>query len=299
MTNVPRYTHSLLIVAGMIWGTSFVAGKLGVESTDPFLFTVMRTAFSGASVIPFLFLYKFDYSLFKSKALWGIAMLNAAGLILQNVGLTQTTASNTVLLVDINVVIVAVLASIFLKERLNRRIVAGLVLGMAGVTLVATKGDLSNLSGGTFIGNLLVFMAGISWAFYIVFTTVELKKGYSLLCLTCTVVMQTSLLAIPASLIMVSDFSFGAPGVLLAVYTGVFCTTVAFLMYNVGLKALGATTTSIILLVEIVFGLLFSFLLLGERPDLMTAIGGALILGAIMIISVKGIERERRRRLGA
>lgn len=296
MTPGPRHTHLLLLVAGMIWGTSFVAGKLGVESTDPYLFTVIRALFSAISIIPFFFLYKFDYSLFKNKALWGIALLNAAGMILQNVGLTITTASNTVLLVDINVVIVAVLASFILKERLNRRIGAGLVLGMAGVGLIATKGDLSNLGGGNFIGDLLVFMAGVSWAFYIVFTTRELKKGHSLLYLTCAVVMMTSILAIPISLTMVSDYSLGAGSIPLAIYSGVFCTTVAFLLYNVGLKSLGATTTSIILLVEMVFGLLFSFLLLGERPDAMTAVGGAMILGAIMIISVKGFERWRIKR---
>jgi len=296
MSSTPRYTHALLILAGMIWGTSFVAGKLGVESTDPFLFTVLRAIFSAISIIPFFFLYKFDYSMFKSKALWGVALLNAMGILLQNVGLTQTTASNTVLLIDINVVIVAVLASVVLKERLNRRIVIGLVLGMAGVGLIATKGDLANLGGGNFVGDMLVFMAGVSWAFYIVFTTRELKKGYSLLYLTCTVVILTSLLAIPISMPMISDYSLGASGVLFAIYTGVFCTTVAFLLYNVGLKSLGATTTSIILLVEMVFGLLFSFILLGERPDMMTAIGGALILAAIMIISIKGLDRARRNR---
>ena len=296
MSSTPRYTHALLILAGMIWGTSFVAGKLGVESTDPFLFTVLRAVFSAISIIPFFFLYKFDYSMFKSKALWGVALLNAMGILLQNVGLTQTTASNTVLLIDINVVIVAVLASVVLKERLNRRIVFGLVLGMVGVGLIATKGDLTNLGEGNFVGDMLVFMAGVSWAFYIVFTTRELKKGYSLLFLTCTVVMQTSLLAIPISMPMISDYTLGASGVLFAIYTGVFCTTVAFLLYNVGLKSLGATTTSIILLVEMVFGLLFSFILLGERPDMMTVIGGALILAAIMIISIKGLDRARRNR---
>ncbi|MCG7840282.1 MAG: DMT family transporter, partial [Methanomassiliicoccales archaeon] len=158
MSSTPRYTHALLILAGMIWGTSFVAGKLGVEATDPFLFTVLRAVFSAISIIPFFFLYKFDYSMFKSKALWGVALLNAMGILLQNVGLTQTTASNTVLLIDINVVIVAVLASVVLKERLNRRIVIGLVLGMAGVGLIATKGDLTNLGGGNFVGDMLVFM---------------------------------------------------------------------------------------------------------------------------------------------
>jgi len=299
MTEPPRHTHALLILAGMIWGTSFVAGKLGVDSTDPYLFSAMRSLVSAISILPIFFLIKFDYSLFRSKAVWGIAFLNAAGLLLQNVGLTGTSASNTVLLVDINVVIVAVLASLILKERLNRRIVIGLVMGMTGVALIATRGDPSNLGGGTFMGDLLVFLAGVAWAFYIVFTTRELKKGYSLLCFTSAMILLTSVFAVPIGVIGTQDWSVDAGGVALALYTGVFCTTIAFLMYNIGLRALGATTTSIILLVEMVFGLIFSVLLLGERPDLWTVIGGSMILMAIAVISFKGLERARmRKRLG-
>jgi len=296
MAEAPQRTRSLLIVAGMIWGTSFVAGKLGVEGTDPYLFSAMRALISSVSILPVFFLYKFDYSLFKSKAVWGIAFLNALGMLLQNVGLTYTTASNTVLLVDINVVIVAVMAALILKERLNRRIVAGLALGMAGVALIATKGDISSLGGGSLIGDLLVFTAGVAWAFYIVFTTRELKKGYELVHFTSAMILLTGVFVVPIGLFMASDLTVGTGGISLALYTGIFCTTVAFMLYNVGLKALGATTTSIILLVEMVFGLFFSFLLLGERPDLITIMGGSLILLAIAVISFKGLERSRLRR---
>jgi len=280
----------------MKWGTSFVAGKLGVEGTDPYLFSAMRSVISAVSVLPLFYYFKVDLSILKSKAVWAIAFLNALGLLLQNVGLTYTTASNTVLLVDINVVIVAVLAALILKERLNRRIVAGLVLGMAGVALIATKGNPSNLGGGSLIGDLLVFGAGVAWALYIVFTTRELKKGYELVQFTSAMILLTAVFVVPIGLFMTADHSVGAGGVSLALYSGIFCTTVAFLLYNVGLKSLGATTTSIILLVEMVFGLLFSFLLLGERPDTPTIVGGSLILLAIVVISFKGLERYRLRR---
>ena len=289
-------TRALLILAGMIWGTSFVTGKLGVEGTDPYLFTILRSAFSALSVVPFLLMKDFDSSLFKNKWLWFVAFMNASGLILQNVGLTTTTATNTVLLVDINVVIVAFMASFILKERLNRRILAGLTLGMVGVTFVATKGSLDSLDGGSFIGNLMVFLAGVTWAFYIVFTTRELKKGYSYFQLTCVMIMMTAILAIPVCIPLTVDYEMSTGGLALAAYSGIFCTTIAFLLYNMGLKALGATTTSIILLVEMVFGLLFSFLLLGERPDAYTIAGGGLILLAIVVISIKGFERGLARR---
>ena len=296
MAEASPRTRALLMLAGMIWGTSFVAGKFAVEGTDPYLFTALRSLVAALSILPLFFIYKVDYSIFKNKAVWGIAFLNAAGLLLQNLGLTYTTASNTVLLVDINVVIVAVLAAIILKEHLNRRTVIGLVLGMSGVALIATKGDISSLGGGNLIGDMLVFTAGVAWAMYIVFTTKELRKGYELVHFTSAMILLTAVFAVPIGLFMTADYSVGAGGISLALYSGIFCTTVAFMLYNVGLKSLGATTTSIILLVEMVFGLLFSFLLLGERPDLITLMGGSLILLAIVVISFKGLDRSRRRR---
>ena len=81
-------------------GTSFVAGKVGVEGTDPYLFTALRSAVAALSLVPMLFLADFGRSPLRNKAVWGISFLNAAGLLLQNVGLTYTTASNTVLLVE-------------------------------------------------------------------------------------------------------------------------------------------------------------------------------------------------------
>ena len=216
MSEAPRHTQALLLLAGMIWGTSFVAGKLGVEGTDPYLFSAMRSVISAVSVLPLFYYFKVDLSILKSKAVWAIAFLNALGLLLQNVGLTYTTASNTVLLVDINVVIVAVLAALILKERLNRRIVAGLVLGMAGVALIATKGNPSNLGGGSLIGDLLVFGAGVAWALYIVFTTRELKKGYELVQFTSAMILLTAVFVVPIGLFMTADHSVGAGGVSLA-----------------------------------------------------------------------------------
>ncbi|MGD0818501.1 MAG: EamA family transporter, partial [Methanomassiliicoccales archaeon] len=57
-----------------------------------------------------------------------------------------------------------------------------------------------------------------------------------------------------------------------------------------GLKQLGATMSSVILLIEIVFGILFAILLLGEMPSLATAIGGAMILLSVIMISMNQSE---------
>jgi drug/metabolite transporter (DMT)-like permease len=86
---------------------------------------------------------QWDYSVFRFKGLWVIALFNAVAMLFQNVGMTMTSATNTVLLVDINVIFIAILAVFVLKERLNRWMVVGLLIGLVGVVVISTNGDLT------------------------------------------------------------------------------------------------------------------------------------------------------------
>jgi drug/metabolite transporter (DMT)-like permease len=283
--KVDRY-EQMLILASFVWGTSFVATKLGVEQADPLFFAFIRfTIGAEVLVIVAVLVGSFDLSILKDKMIWGIGLLNAIGLALQNVGMTQTSATNSVLLVDINVVFVALIASVVLKEQLRPKTIMGMLIGLIGVAIVATEGDLSQMFGGTFTGNLIVFLAGVVWAFYIVYqkkTVDRHKDAY----LTATgVIMATAICSLPLTIAFSRNYTLTATGMSMAIYLGVFGTAFAFLLYLYGLKGKGATDSSIILLLEIVFAMFFAFAILAEMPTIATAVGGALIVGSIIIVS--------------
>ncbi len=288
--NGRRY-ELILVVAGIIWGTSFAAGKVGVEHMDPVLFSALRYTFAALAIfIALVAMRQFDYSVFRLKGLWVIALFNAIAMVFQNVGMTMTSATNTVLLVDINVIFIAILAVFVLKERLNRWMVIGLIIGLAGVVVISTNGDMSAIISGSFEGNMMVFGAGILWAFYVVLLTRELNGTKLLASATGAVIVETAVFLIPVMLIMTKDYRIESTGTMAALYAGIFCTALAFVLYSVGLKQLGATMSSVILLVEIVFGILFAILLLGELPTIATAIGGAMILLSVIVISMNQSE---------
>jgi drug/metabolite transporter (DMT)-like permease len=283
-----RRYELVLVVAGVIWGTSFAAGKIGVEHMDPVLFSTMRYAFGALSILIALVAMKqFEFSVFRLKGLWVISLFNAIAMLFQNVGMTMTSATNTVLLVDINVVFIAILAVFVLKERLNWLKVIGLLIGLVGVMVISTNGDLSAIFSGSFEGNMLVFAAGILWAFYVVLLTKELRTTKLLVSATGAVIIETAVFLIPIMLLLTHDYSVESTGTLAALYAGVLCTSLAFVMYSYGLKSLGAMMSSVILLVEIVFGLLFAIVLLGEMPTLATAIGGIMILLSVIVFSMQ------------
>lgn len=291
--------EAMLIASSFIWGTSFVASKIGVGEMDPYFFAMLRFLIATPVLLLVAYLLTdFDLSIFRDPLIWAIGVLNAVGLVMQNVGMTQTTVTNAVLLVDINVVYVAVLASIILKERITRLTVIGLGIGLVGVAIVATGGDLSQVMSGSFVGNLIVLGAGIVWAFYIVYQKKALNAHPDTLMMTSGVIAITALASIPMALLFSKSYAMTTDGLYTTLYVALVCTGGAFLLYIAGLRGKGALDSSIILLLEIVFAMLFAFLLLGERPDLATAVGGALIVLAIVFVSIQENGAKKNEKAG-
>jgi drug/metabolite transporter (DMT)-like permease len=284
-----------LVAASIIWGSSFIAIKVGVTHVDPVLFALVRYGFASMAVLPLIFLFKeFDWRFLRNPLIWGLALLNAVAMNLQNIGMTMTTVTNSVLLIDINVVYIAVLAAFVLKERLTPKIIVGLLLGIVGVLIISTNGDLSSVGGGTFTGNIFVLAAGLIWSVYVVYLTKTLQSGASMVSSTMGLILLTTVFMVPFTIFFAKDWTMDTTGWEMAAYTGIFCTTIAFTLYSYGLKGLGATITSVILLMEIVFGMLFAIILLDEIPTIITAIGGAFILIAVIVISFRWKKEKER-----
>ena len=288
--------EAFLIISSFLWGTSFVASKIGVGEVDPFLFALLRWLIAAPVLMLVAYLFTdFDLSIFKDKILWLIGLLNAVGLFLQNEGMTSTTATNAVLLVDINVVFVAILASLILKEAITKFTILGLTIGLLGVFIVSTGGDLGKMTDGSLTGNLLVLAAGIVWAFYIVYQKMAINKHPDVLMMTSSVVVTTLIASIPIALIFTESYALPTNGLMAAMYVALICTGGAFMLYIAGLRGKGATDSSIILLLEIVFAMIFAYLILGEVPGILTAVGGILIVSAIVLVSLQESNGKRKK----
>jgi DME family drug/metabolite transporter len=68
-------------------------------------------------------------------------------------------------------------------------------------------------------------------------------------------------------------------------FTGVFCSVTAYLLWGTGLKRIPVTTSAIILLVEVIWALILSFVFLGDSFTLVSGIGAIMILVSIFFAS--------------
>jgi drug/metabolite transporter (DMT)-like permease len=76
-------------------------------------------------------------------------------------------------------------------------------------------------------------------------------------------------------------------------YLGLFCTSIATLLWAMGLEGVSATASATIMLIEVLTALTLSIGVLGETMSVAAAFGGVLVLLAIFLVAGTGIgEKE-------
>lgn len=286
-----RRDYFLVILSSVFWGTSFPGSKLAVGTVDPLFLTMARLgigALLGVAVL--LALRRFDVRVFRDPFVWALGTMNAFAFDLQNVGISITTASKTALLVNVNIVIIAILMVSFYRERITVHKIAGIVIGLFGVVVLATHLDVSFLQGGEYVGDVLVFLSGLIWAFYIVGTKARVDRGGDFIAWTTGVLAVTSLVAAVPVLLLRTPIPSDTLGWTGIVYLGLVPTFTPLLLFTYSMRTISPTISSLLILLEVVVAAILSFAFLADPIDAFTLIGGALILFGAYVVS-RG-ERE-------
>jgi drug/metabolite transporter (DMT)-like permease len=158
--------------------------------------------------------------------------------------------------------------------------------------LLTTNGDLAGVGGGQLIGDLLYLVGAVFWAGYIVYAKKKTDQlEWDPVPLAAAIVTVTAVLLIPAALTAgmphIGELSLWAIG-----YTGLLNTAVAFVLYQQGLKYLTASSSAVVLTLEIVVAVGISVVSLGEVLSGLAWVGTAMILASILTVS--GLELNIR-----
>lgn len=280
-----------MLVAGTIWGTSFVVGRVGVSFLDPVVFVFLENVI-GMIVLTVGLKYQ-DHGngppsggrLLLAPKIVTVGVINGLAYICQYTALSLTTATNTSLLVNISLPFVPLIAWAFLRERFAARKAGGLVVGIVGAVLVATKGEFEELSGGQFLGNLLAIGAGALWAFWIILAQSALAQVHRPLRLAVGNAFYTVATLGVAVLVIgrIDAAQLAMPEPWLAImYLGVMSIGVGYLVYYEALSQLGGSSSAVYILLQSAVALALAVLLLSEQLTLPAAIGALMILVAIL-----------------
>ncbi len=277
--------YGFVVLASVLWGTSFPGSKLTVDTVDPLFLTFARMALGallGMSVL--IVTRRMNVRLFRDPMVWALGAINALGFELQNEGIVRTTASKTALLVNVNIVFIAVLMVVVFQEAVTRSKAAGILIGVFGVVVLATKFDPASLGGGQFAGDLLVFVAGLAWAFYVIGAKKLVDRGGDYVALTAGILATTAILAAVPLFFVGWPLPRSDTGWLGIAYLGLVPTFTPLMLYVASMRTISPTISSLLILLEVVVASILSFLFTGDRIDAFTLAGGALILlGAYVV----------------
>ncbi len=284
--NAHRRDYVFVVLAAVFWGTAFPGTKLIVGEVSPLFITMARLGIGtllGVTILAAM--HRLRWSFLREPWVWALGLVNSLAFNLQNVGLVYTTASKTALLANVNIVFIAILMVVVYKERATVRRAGGIALGLLGVIVLATKLNPTTLSGGDFLGDVLVFLAGVMWAFYVVGLKHMVDRGGDYLALVTMITATTAVWSAVPIPFMAGGWPSDALSWTGIAYLGLIPTFLPMLLYTLSLRTLSPTVSSLLVLLEIVVATLLSVAIFHEVLDAFTLAGGALILLGTYVVA--------------
>ncbi|MGN6162438.1 MAG: EamA family transporter [Marmoricola sp.] len=271
--------RALAVAMTLIWGTNFVVIDAGMHGIPPLLFAALRFVFVAFPLVLFV-----PRPAVRWQAVVAIGTFMFAGqygflyLAMAN-GLPAGLAS---LVLQLQVPLTVVFATVALRERPRLPTILGVGLGALGLAIIAA-GRSANVQ----VDALLLCAGGaISWAVGNVIARATRAPGGFPLTIWAALVPPVPLFALALLVDGPSGVAhgfahFGLAAVGSTAFTVVLSTIVGFSIYNGLLRRHPASTVVPWVLLVPPFGIAAAALLLGERPSEPELVGGAiLILGA-------------------
>ncbi len=280
-------TDLLLLLMAVIWGANFSVVKYGTTVLPPLAFNAVRITLAA---VVLLLLARHQGGPWPSRRVTLLLVgFGTVGMGLYQLlfveGVARTRASDAALVIAASPVLIALGGWLRGTERIRPRAWAGIALAVAGVAFVAL-GDPANLQGSTsLLGDLLVLLACVCWAWYAIAVKplTHQVAGLPISALT-TLGGALVLLVTGAPSIARADWGqvpwLGWGAIL---YAGLGALVIANLWWFRGMRVLGATRTAMYSNLQPVVALLVAWALLGEVPHLPQLVGVASITGGLLL----------------
>lgn len=285
-SGLANFATPLIILATIIWGSSFVVMKNSVDVLPTFWLLAIRFSAS-AIVLAIVFLPRWkvcDKQYLIGGTVMGFCLFVAY--TFQTYGLERTTPGKNAFFTAVYCVIVPFLYWFIAKRRPDKFNVLAAFLCIGGIALVSVTG--SNASAFN-LGDVLTLIGGFFFACHIVAVS-KYSEGRDIFILTTLQFASFAIFSWIGVLVTqttVSPSVFDQDMVLGLVYLVIFSSCGALLFQNIGQKYTAPATAAVLLSLEAPFGVLFSILLTDERPTALMFLGFALIFLAVVCSETK------------
>tara|TARA_B100000676_G_C17952597_1_gene772919 strand:+ start:175 stop:1089 length:915 start_codon:yes stop_codon:yes gene_type:complete len=277
--------YFFLILSCILWSLNPVANKFALLELAVPQLVFMRTFCT--AIVMFVIALCLGYS-FKLKQIgWRPFLLGIIdpGLtsLLFVISLTMLSASNTVIIMALMPFSQPILASFFLKEKIQFSIFLGAVIAFIGIALFLSEEEVKNEKG--IIGNLILLVV------FLLFTISQLMTRKIMLSNISTLVVTSSQM-VSATIVMFLNLLFfgnldlpfiASSGTIVTVIYLVFALAIPFFLYNQAMRYIKVGMASLVLVLIIPFGFLFAAIFLGEKINLIKSIGAIIVMIGVVL----------------
>jgi len=272
-----------LVMVTLIWGGAFPVIAIALKGLSPYEVLIYRHLIAVACFLPWL---RKSWRMMPLKDLpiflfVGTLMVPVYHIGL-NVGELRVPPAIASFIVSLTPVVTAVLAGVFLRERLRTSSVVGLMMGLAGVSLMVREGEIR----GDFPWQwtLWVFVALLSSAVNTVFAKHILAR-YDPISFTSWSLGIGTLMSVLLMPWVQEDYALpqGVEMWAALAFLGVISNFLAYALWFKALKRLEASQTVAFLYLVPLWGTLLSVLLTKEPLTMGKVVGGAMVIVGVVL----------------
>ncbi len=289
-------TAALLVLAPLLWAGNAVVGRLVHDLVPPITLNFLRWVLAFALLLPLA-----QGVLRRNSPVWahwrryallgllGIGLYNA----LQYMALQTSTPINVTLVGSSMPVWMLAVGAVFFGVSVTRRQFAGAALSMAGVLLVLSRGEWSQLLALRLVpGDVFMLLATISWSFYS-WLLVRTSEPASVRADWAAFLMAQLVFGLGWSGAFAgvewasgrTHIAWGWPLAAALAFIAIGPAVVAYRCWGVGVQRAGPAVAGFFSNLTPLFAALMSAAFLGEPPRLFHAAAFALIVGGIVVSS--------------
>ena len=280
--------------ANLIFGSSYTAVKyITPQYIHPFALNFVRVAVT-LTLFWILFLFKPGKIKFDKKDLPRFAICALTGIVINQLffikGVSLTTVIHSSLLSLGSPIFITIIAAFLLKEKFTLLKGLGLACGIGGASiLVLMKDHTGAVASNMVLGDILVLINAISYAFYLVLVRPLMAK-YSGIQVLRWIFTIGALGILPIGfpyMLEASWSSFDMSHWLVLGYVAVFATFVAYLLTVKSIALIGSSATGAFIYTQPVFAAIFAMLFAGEYFTLYKVMAAAFIFTGVYLVNKK------------
>lgn len=286
-----------ILISATLFSTMEVLLKVAGNHLDAFQLTLIRFFIGGLFLLPFAILEikKYHIVFTKKDFLHMLAMgvvCICISMVFFQLGVENSKASTSAVIFCINPMFTMLFAHFMTEEKLNRRKVIALSVGLLGIVFMINP--LNMEQGNTFLGISFSILAAITFGLYSAMgrTSIGRLRGITQ---TSFSFLLGSLVMIPILLIMDRPIITGVSteNIWMVLYIGIMITGLGYLFYFLAMEASDAATASIVFFVKPALAPVFAVIALHE----VIGVNGLIGILLIFIGSYINLREQKKRKM--